>query len=175
MAVDTIRPLPAAAPAMGGEERVCVVGAGSAGIAMCRALAVRGIPFDCYERTDAIGGLWRYPAPGGRSCAYSSLFANTSKTVMEYPSYPMPESFPHYPHHTLVARYFDDYVDHYGFRDRIHFETEVTSVSPAADSGWDVALGEGRTRRARGVAVASGGRHAEPIYAELEGEFAGDE
>jgi hypothetical protein len=155
------------------EERVCVIGAGSAGIAMCRALTVRGIPFDCYERTDAIGGLWRYPPAGGGSCAYASLYPNTSKTVMQFPSYPMPEDYPHYPHHTAVARYFDDFVDHHGFRDRIQFETEVTSVAPAAGGGWEVTLGDGTTHRYRAVAVASGGRHAEPVYAELEGEFAG--
>ncbi|HEX8051885.1 MAG TPA: NAD(P)-binding domain-containing protein [Thermoleophilaceae bacterium] len=154
-------------------ERVCVVGAGSAGIAMCRALAVRGIPFDCYERTDAVGGLWRYPPAGGGSCAYASLYPNTSKTVMQFPSYPMPEDYPHYPHHTAVARYFDDYVDHFGFRDAIRFGTEVTSVAPAAGGGWDVTLGDGTTHPYRAVAVASGGRHAEPVYAELEGEFEG--
>src|SRR5947209_3648057 len=151
---------------------VCVVGAGAAGIAMCRALAVRGISFDCYERSDSIGGLWRYPTRSGRSCAYASLFPNTSKTVMQYPSYPMPESYPHYPHHTLVARYFDDYVDHWGFRDRITFDTEVSSLEPAPDGGWNVTAGP-TTRRYRAVAVASGGRHAEPDYAQLHGEFDG--
>src|SRR5215212_865510 len=81
---------------------VCVVGAGSAGIAMCRALAARGIEFDCFERTDAVGGLWRYPTAAGTSCAYASLYPNTSRTVMEFPSHPMPETYPDYPHHTLV-------------------------------------------------------------------------
>ena len=40
----------------------------------------------------------------------------------------MPKSYPQYPHHSQIAAYFDDYVDHFGLRDRIHFRTEVTKV-----------------------------------------------
>jgi dimethylaniline monooxygenase (N-oxide forming) len=152
---------------------VCVIGAGASGIAMCRALAVRKIPFDCYERGQDIGGLWRYPADGARSCAYSSLFANTSKTVMQYPSYPMPADYPEYPHHSQVARYFDDYVGHYGLRPQIRFQTEVTRVEPAAGGGWSVALHDGTVHHYRAVAVASGGRHAAPVYGQFDGSFDG--
>lgn len=153
-------------------DRVCVIGAGSSGIAMCRSLASRDIPFDCYERRDQIGGLWRYPAEGGGSCAYASLAANTSKTVMQYPSYPMPDEFPEYPHHAQVARYFDDYVDHFGLREHIQFGTEVTRVEPLGDA-WAVTLGDGSIHRYRAVMVASGGRHGEPAYARFAGSFDG--
>jgi hypothetical protein len=37
----------------------------------------------------------------------------------------MPAGHPDYPHHTQIARYFDAYVDHFGLRDRITFNTEV--------------------------------------------------
>lgn len=153
-------------------DKVCVIGAGSAGIAMCRSLASRDIPFDCYERRQQIGGLWRYPAEGGGSCAYASLAANTSKTVMQYPSYPMPDDYPEYPHHAQVARYFDDYVDHYGLREHIRFGTEVTRVEPVGD-GWAVTLGDGSAHRYSTVMVASGGRHGEPAYAQFDGSFDG--
>jgi cation diffusion facilitator CzcD-associated flavoprotein CzcO len=156
-------------------DKVCVIGAGSAGIAMCRALVHRDVPFDCYERRAQIGGLWRYPADGGHSCAYASLFANTSKTVMQYPSYPMPDDYPDYPHHTQVARYFDDYVDHYGLRQHVQFETEVTRVEPASGGGWAVTLGDGAVHRYRAVMVASGGRHSVPVYGQYDGSFAGRE
>jgi len=155
-------------------DRVCVIGAGSAGIAMCRALVLRDIPFDCYERGSRLGGLWRYPADGGGSCAYASLFANTSKTVMQYPSYPMPDDYPDYPHHTQVARYFDDYAEHYGLREHIQFDTEVTRVEPDG-GGWLVALGDGTVHRYRAVLVASGGRHGAPVHGQFDGSFAGRE
>ena len=177
--MSTIEPLeapPRAELASETPEKVCVIGAGSAGIAACRGLAVRGVPFDCFERAPDVGGLWRYPpSAGGGSCAYASLYPNTSKTVMQYPSFPMPDDYPHYPHHRLVADYFDTYVDHNGFRDRIRFETEVAAVEPAGDGSWTVTLADGSSERYRAVLVASGGRHAEPVYAELEGDFAGEQ
>lgn len=152
---------------------VCVIGAGAAGIAMCRSLALRDISFDCFERRSALGGLWRYDAADGRGCAYDSLCPNTSRRVMQYPSLPMPDDFPHYPHHTLVARYFDAYADHWGIRGRIRFDTEVASVDPLPGGGWEVRLADGATHRYRAVAVASGGRHGEPVYAQLPGTFTG--
>lgn len=159
-------------------ERVCVIGAGAAGIAMARALVVRGIPFDCYERGPAIGGLWRFPpdpSAGDRGCAYASLHANTSKTVMQYPSFPMSDDCPDYPHHTEVARYLDAYADHNGLREHIRFGTEVTRAAPAPDSGWDVTLADGSAHRYRAVLVASGGRHGEPVHGRFEGKFTGEQ
>ncbi|MFI5797427.1 flavin-containing monooxygenase [Streptomyces sp. NPDC051677] len=154
-------------------DKVCVIGAGSAGIAMARALVLRNIPFDCYERGPAIGGLWRYPTGDGRTCAYPSLHANTSKTVMQYPSFPMPDDCPDYPHHTQVARYLDAYADRFGVREHIRFDTEVTRAAPAPGGGWTVTLGDGATHSYRAVLVASGGRHGEPVYGRFDGEFTG--
>jgi dimethylaniline monooxygenase (N-oxide forming) len=156
-------------------DKVCVIGAGSAGIAMCRSLKIRDIDFDCYERRSELGGLWRYPAENGKSCAYPALFANTSKTVMQFPSFPMPDDYPDYPHHSQVARYFDSYVDHYGLREHIHFGTEVSRVEQAAGGGWSVTFGDGTTHLYRAVMVASGGRHGQPLFGSYEGKFTGTE
>jgi dimethylaniline monooxygenase (N-oxide forming) len=156
-------------------DKVCVIGAGSAGIAMCRSLKVRDIPFDCYERRSVIGGIWHYPDDGGPSPAYPSLFANTSKTVMQFPSFPMPDDMPDYPHHSQVARYFDDYVDHFGLREHIQFDTDVVRAEPADGGGWLVALGDGSVFRYRAVMVASGGRHGTRAYGRYDGEFTGRE
>ena len=35
----------------------------------------------------------------------------------------MPRAFPPYPHNTQMAAYFNAYIDHFGFRDRITFNT----------------------------------------------------
>ena len=48
--------------------RVCVIGAGSSGIAACQVLHARGIPFDCFEKGSAVGGNWRYMNDNGMSC-----------------------------------------------------------------------------------------------------------
>jgi cation diffusion facilitator CzcD-associated flavoprotein CzcO len=144
--------------------RVCIIGAGSSGIASCQVLHARGIEFDCLEKGSGIGGNWRYGNDNGMSSAYRSLFINTSRARMEYAAYPMPDDYPDYPHHTQIARYFEDYVDHFGFRDRIRFNSEVTRVEPAGDR-WEVTLADGETRGYDAVLVANG-HHWDPKYPE---------
>jgi dimethylaniline monooxygenase (N-oxide forming) len=104
---------------------VCIIGAGSSGIAAAQVLHARGIAFDCFELGSGVGGNWRYENDNGLSSAYRSLHINTSRQLMEYRTHPMPDDLPDYPSHWQIARYFDDYVDHFGFRDKISFRTEA--------------------------------------------------
>src|SRR4030081_2655041 len=99
----------------------CVIGAGSSGIAAAKALHERGIPFDCVEKSDRVGGNWVFGNKNGMSSAYRSLHINTSRERMEYSDYPMPPSYPDFPHHTHIARYFDDYVELVGAGDKFVF------------------------------------------------------
>ncbi len=136
--------------------RVCIIGAGSSGIAAAQVLHARGIDFDCFELGSEVGGNWRYQNDNGMSSAYKSLHINTSRQLMEYRTYPMPEDLPDYPNHWQIAKYFDDYVDHFGFRDKISFRTEVVKVEPltAASAAGGPAEAHGRyavTIRARNV------------------------
>ena len=101
------------------DRRACIIGAGSSGITAAQVLDARGIAFDCFEMGSGVGGNWRYDNDNGVSSAYRSLHINTSRHAMEYAAYPMPETLPDYPSHWQIADYFDDYVDHFGLRDRI--------------------------------------------------------
>jgi dimethylaniline monooxygenase (N-oxide forming) len=153
---------------------VCVIGAGSSGIAAAKALHERGIPFDCFEKSDRIGGNWVFGNKNGMSSAYRSLHINTSRERMEYTDFPMPASYPDFPHHTHIAEYFDAYVDHFGFRDRIQFETGVEHVAREADGTWTIALDTGETRRYDALVVANG-HHWDPRWPEppFPGSFDG--
>src|SRR3712207_9135646 len=86
---------------------VCVIGAGSSGIAAAKTLHERGFAFDCFEKSDRVGGNWVYKNPNGMSSAYKSLHINTSRERMGYPGFPMPASYPDFPHHTQIAAYFE--------------------------------------------------------------------
>jgi len=154
-------------------SRVCIIGAGSSGIASCQVLHARGIDFDCYEVGSEVGGNWRYLNDNGMSSSYRSLHINTSRQIMEYASYPMSDEYPTYPSHVHIAQYFDRFVDHFGFRDRIRFRTEVTRVEPAGAGEWDVTVrpvdgGEPETHRYAAVLVANGhhwdARWPEPAF-----------
>ena len=152
-------------------QKACVIGAGSSGIACCQVLGARGIPFDCFEKGSMIGGNWRYGNDNGVSSAYRSLHINTSRRVMAFATYPMPPDYPDYPDHTLMARYFEDYADHFGLREKINFNTEVVRVEPAAGSEgeWDVTVkakdGATETRRYGAVLICNG-HHWDPCWPE---------
>ena len=145
--------------------KVCVIGAGSSGIAAAKALHQRGFDFDCFEKSDRVGGNWVYKNRNGMSAAYRSLHINTSRERMEFADFPMPKSYPDFPHHTHIAEYFDAYVDHFGFRDRITFQTGVERAAPAADGTWDVTLDDGQVRRYDALIVANG-HHWDPRWPE---------
>ena len=126
------------APSRAELPKVCVIGAGSSGIAVVKALHERGIPFDCFEKFTGWAATWAFENRNGMSAAYRDLFINTSRPRMEYSDFPMPESYPDFPHHTQIAAYFDAYVDHFGLRERITFETGVEHASRGRDGVWTV-------------------------------------
>jgi dimethylaniline monooxygenase (N-oxide forming) len=147
---------------------VCVIGAGSSGIAAAKTLHQRGFEFDCFEKSDRVGGNWVFKNRNGMSSAYRSLHINTSRERMEFPDFPMPKSYPDFPHHTHIVEYFDNYVDHFGVRERITFETGVERAARAADATWEVTIDSGETRCYDALIVANGhhwdARWPEPAF-----------
>ena len=141
------------------DKRVCIIGAGSSGIAAAQVLHARGIDFDCFEVGSRLGGNWRYQNDNGMSSAYRSLHINTSRQLMEYRTFPMPGDLPDYPSHWQIAAYFDAYVDHFGFRDKIAFRTEVVKVEPLVPAGPTTR--EGSTGR-YAVTLRSSDAYGEP-------------
>jgi cation diffusion facilitator CzcD-associated flavoprotein CzcO len=154
--------------AAGGLPRACIIGAGSSGIAAAKALLDRGIPFDCFEKSDQVGGNWVFGNRNGMSAAYKDLFINVSRERMAYADYPMPTSYPDFPHHTHIKEYFDNYVDHFGLREHITFETGVERARKREDGAWEIALDTGETRSYDALLVANGhhwdARWPEPAF-----------
>jgi dimethylaniline monooxygenase (N-oxide forming) len=155
---------------------VCVIGAGASGITTCRALKARGIPYTCFDRGDRVGGQWVLDNSSGLSSAYRELHINVSRKRMEYTDFPMPKSIPDFPHHTHIARYFDDYVDHFRLRDGIVFGRTVEFASRLPGGGWEVELDGGERKHFDALAVASG-HHSYPRgpAPPFPGRFAGTE
>jgi flavin-binding monooxygenase-like protein len=149
-------------------EKACIIGAGSSGLTACQVLAAQGIAFDCFEKGSMIGGNWRYENDNGTSSAYRSLHINSARKLMSFKAFPMPEDYPDYPSHWQVAKYFDDFAERFGLKERITFRTEVVSAEPV-DGGWSVtveeARGARRNERYRAVLVANG-HHWKPRWPE---------
>jgi dimethylaniline monooxygenase (N-oxide forming) len=169
--------------------RACVIGAGSCGIAAAKALYEARVPFDCFEAGPVVGGLWKYENPNGRSGAYTTLEMNTSGPRMSYSDFPFGSE--DYPPHEEVGEYFDRYVDHFGIRETITFNTEVTHVEPLEDGTFEVqtrrtganpaAPGRGAEEAAGsdvyGAVLIANGHHWDPRWPEpaFPGEFVGTE
>jgi len=149
--------------------KFCIIGAGSSGLTVAKNFAERGIPFDCLEREDDVGGNWYYGKPA--SSVYRSTHLISSKRLTEYTDYPMPDSYPEFPSQAQVIEYLKGYARHFGLYERVEFNTSVERVEPA-EPGWEVRLADGMTRRYRGVVIANG-HNWDPNWPEYPGTFAG--
>jgi len=153
-----------------------VIGAGSSGIAVLKVLAEQGIPVDCFEKSDRVGGNWVFANKTGMSSAYRSLHTNTSRERMSYSDFPMPRSYPDFSHHRQMAQYFADYAERFGLARRITFETGVEHAARGEDGVWTVELSTGETRRYDALLVANG-HHWDPRWPEppYPGQFDGEQ
>ncbi|XP_038162848.1 dimethylaniline monooxygenase [N-oxide-forming] 2-like isoform X2 [Cyprinodon tularosa] len=77
-----------------------------------------------------------------RSSIYRSLVVNTSKEMMCFSDFPMPDDYPNFMHNSQLLQYFRLYAEHFHLLQHIHFQTTVRSVTQRPDfsgSGqWDV-------------------------------------
>lgn len=156
--------------------KVCVIGAGSSGLPVVKALKDRGIPVTCFEKTPHVGGLWCIANKArGATAAYDSLHINTDTRMMEYREYPMPEDIPAYPSHTQIYRYFCDYAQHFALYPHIRFETAVTRARRRDDGIWEITAGTGERSQFDALVVANG-HHWEPKWPEsYPGQFSGEQ
>ncbi|XP_041861865.1 si:dkey-239i20.4 [Melanotaenia boesemani] len=127
-------------------RRVAIVGAGSSGLVCVKTCVDEGLEPVCFESSDDIGGLWKFkesPEPE-RSSIYRSLVVNTSKEMMCFSDFPMPDHFPNYMHNSQLLQYFRFYAEHFDLLRYINFQTTVKKVTQRPDfslSGqWDVVI-----------------------------------
>ncbi|WP_059009390.1 flavin-containing monooxygenase [Streptomyces specialis] len=134
-------------------DRVCVVGAGPAGLSTARALKRLGIAYDQYERHTDVGGIWDLDNPG--TPMYESAHFISSRRVSGFFDFPMPGTYPDYPDNRRILAYTKAFADAYGLRGTIRFGTAVTRVERDGDA-WAVELDDGTTHTYRAVVCATG-------------------
>ena len=151
---------------------VCIVGAGSSGVTLAKALKEQGVAFDCFEIGSGIGGMWRYENDNGLSSAYRSLHIDTSRNNLGYSDFSIPDTYPDFLSHHEVLEYLEAYAERAGVTPHIRFNTKVEDVSPAGDGTWNVRLQGGEQKRYRAVLVANG--HLwDARWPEFKGHFDG--
>jgi dimethylaniline monooxygenase (N-oxide forming) len=148
-----------------------VIGAGSSGLTVLKALLEAGLPAVCFERGSKIGGNWVFDNDNQQSRIYRSLRINTSRNRMQFSDFPMPADYPDYASHEQVARYFEAYAEAFGLKSSIRFQSSVASVSPApagssatsSGAGYRIRLRDG-TEEECGAVVVANGHHWDPAY-----------
>ncbi|XP_032521487.2 senecionine N-oxygenase-like isoform X2 [Danaus plexippus] len=127
------------------KQRVCIIGAGLAGLTSGKYLQDEGINFIILEATKYFGGTWRYDPRVGydenglplHTSMYKHLRTNLPKPTMELRGFPVPKDMPSFPKWSIYYEYIKDYVKHFGLEKRIMFEHNVELVSRVGDA-WRV-------------------------------------
>ncbi|XP_008586858.1 PREDICTED: dimethylaniline monooxygenase [N-oxide-forming] 1 [Galeopterus variegatus] len=135
--------------------RVAIVGAGASGLACIKCCLEEGLEPTCFERSDDLGGLWRFTehVEEGRASLYKSVVSNSCKEMSCYSDFPFPEDYPNYIPNSQFLEYLKMYANQFNLLKRIQFKTKVCSVTKRPDftfSGqWEVVtLHEGKQESA---------------------------
>ncbi|EHH61547.1 hypothetical protein EGM_19454 [Macaca fascicularis] len=111
-------------------KRVGIIGAGVSGLAAIRCCLEEGLEPTCFERSNDVGGLWKFSdhTEEGRASIYQSVFTNSSKEMMCFPDFPYPDDYPNYMHHSKLQEYIKTFAQKKDLLRYIQFETLVSSI-----------------------------------------------
>ena len=152
------------------QQRFCIVGAGACGLAVAKAFAERGIPFDCLEALSDVGGIWNPESP---HVVYGSTYLNSSKKLSRYPDFHFPDEWAPYVSRAQAQDYLRAYAKEFGLYPLISFNKRVARAEHVPE-GWRVQIeGEKSPRLYSGLIVANGHHWAAnvPTY---PGQFDGE-
>ncbi|CAB4921017.1 MAG: SidA/IucD/PvdA family monooxygenase [Actinobacteria bacterium] len=146
-------------------QRVCVIGAGAAGLEAVRVLRDAGHDVVAHDRSDRAGGHWHTD--------YEALHLITPRDVSCFDGVPMPAHYPLFPSREQVIDYLDGFAAEHDLLAHVRFGTEVTAVTSPDDgvSGWDVTTGSG-TEHFDAVVVANG-HHWDARLPAMASDFTG--
>jgi dimethylaniline monooxygenase (N-oxide forming) len=156
--------------------RVCVIGAGAAGLVTAKHLLEEGFTVEILEKRDGLGGLWYFSKDQKESGVSDKTFATSSKTFLQFSDFPMEPSMDFFPHHADYIKYLKEYVQAFHMEGLIKYGYEVLHLHKSA-KGWHIKVRHGDEVYDDcfdAVAVCSGLHHV-PLIPEIPGidEFEG--
>lgn len=150
---------------------ICIIGAGSSGVTVAKALQDAGLGCDIFEMGSDIGGMWRYENDSGRSSCYDALHIDTSRPNLGYSDFPIAPDLPDFLSHAQFLSHLEAYADHFGIRAKVTFNTTVEAVVPQG-ARWQVTLADG-TQKDYGAVIVANGHLSDPRMPSFPGTFSG--
>ena len=147
-------------------RRVCVVGAGPAGIAAARALRAAGLEFDVFEKNPGVGGIWNPGHAGSPMYDSAHFISSKGMSTSTFRGHPFPDSAATYPSHAEVLAYLEGVVVKEGLLPSINLSMPVEQAERAGER-WKVKAG-GTTRDYAALICASGSLW-DPVTPAIEG------
>jgi len=128
--------------------RVCVIGAGAAGLTTIKQLKDQGITLiECFDKESEEGGIFFYGAD--KNGVYDNAVLTISNYLMAFSDMP-PTGHRFYWHHTEYKEYLQQYATRFDLLRHISFRTTVLSVT-GVPGKWHVVVQD-----AAGAAVDKG-------------------
>ncbi|XP_026751560.2 senecionine N-oxygenase [Galleria mellonella] len=174
-------------------SRICIIGAGAAGLCAARHLLVEPSVgrVDVLEQAAQLGGTWVYTENVGyddfglpiHTSMYKSLRTNLPKEIMGFPDFPIPESDRSYLPAKDMLAFLQLYSDKHGVTPYIKFKHHVQVVKPKMGPNgelWDVTFKDLATCESQTVeydyVFVCNGHYNTPFIPSIPGlkEFEGD-
>eukprot|EP00732_Lithocolla_globosa_P003313 Lithocolla_globosa_v1_NODE_2601_length_1938_cov_11.432820.p1 type:complete len:515 gc:universal NODE_2601_length_1938_cov_11.432820:338-1882(+) len=153
------------------EVDVVIIGAGISGLATAKCSLEEKLSIKVFEATDHVGGLWQWTKNAYGVMTFTHI--NVSKHNYCFSDFPFPEDAPDFVHHSVMAKYINDYCAENDLKRHIQFETKVENLSQGPGGLWkieSVSLDGARSvTHAKTVAVCTG-HHAKPVHVEFPGQ-----
>lgn len=117
------------------QKKVCVIGAGVAGLVTAKVFKARGHQVTIVERSGDLGGVWE------PSRCYPELRTQSPKDLYRYTDKPMPASYAEWPKAPEVHAYLTDYARDHALVPRIRFNATVIGMTRRQGTpGWTLEI-----------------------------------
>jgi amino acid adenylation domain-containing protein len=144
----------------GAKKRICVVGAGPAGLVMAKSLLEEGHEPVVYEAGDTFGGVWNLKEHKNSGAYKNTRFQNSADTSF-FSDFPATAEHGLFPGVTQVRDYLEAYAERFDLKRRINYRSRVVAVAEAGEQ-WRVEVRRGNEHHVDhfdGVALCHGRYH----------------
>lgn len=119
-------------------SKVGVIGLGPLGLMAMKNLREEGFDVTGFDCRTSVGGTWT-ASKDSATAAHSTTTFNNSIYTSGFTDYPFPDDAREYPKQADLARYFQDYCDHFDLGSRARLGNSIINVR-SVGSRWELEI-----------------------------------